>query len=92
MAIPQTNLVRKQFLISQETVKKIKRLAEAGHISESEVVRQAIESYNPEQSRELEIPELMNFVSTRLKETIDATKKANKKLINTLKLLAQGDN
>ncbi len=89
MATAQSNLVRKQFLISEESVEKLKKLAESGHISASAVVRQAIESYNPDQSQEMEMPELMDLVSARLKEAISATKKANKKVANTLKLLDQ---
>ena len=90
MAVAQSNLVRKQFLISEESVAKLEKLAEAQHISASEVVRQAIDSYDPYQSQEMEMPELMDLVSTRLKEAISSTKKANKKVANTLKLLDHG--
>ena len=92
MAVAQSNLVRKQFLISEESVAKLERLAETRHISASEVVRQAIESYDPYQSQEMEMPELMDLVSTRLKEAISSTQKANKKVASTLKLLDHGDN
>lgn len=91
MAIAQSNLVRKQFLISEDSVAKLEKLAETRHISASEVVRQAIDSYDPYQSKEMEMPELMDLVSVRLKEAIISTKKANKKVSNTLKLLEHGD-
>ena len=91
MAAAPSNLVRKQFLISEESVAKLEKLAEARHISASEVVRQAIDSYDPYQSQEMEMPELMDLVSTRLKEAISSTKKANKKIANALKLLDHGE-
>lgn len=91
MAAVQSNLVRKQFLISEESVAKLEKLAEARHISASEVVRQAIDSYDPYQSQEMEMPELIDLVSARLKEAVSSTKKANKKVADTLKLLDRGE-
>ena len=91
MAVAQSNLVRKQFLISEESVAKLEKLAETRHISASEVVRQAIDSYDPYQSQEMEMPELIDLVSARLKEAISSTQEANKKVANTLKLLDHGD-
>ena len=91
MAVAQSNLVRKQFLISKEGIAKLEKLAETQHISASEVVRQAIDSYDPYQSQEMEMPELLDLVSARLKEAISSTQKANNKVANTLKLLVHGD-
>ena len=92
MALAQSNLVRKQFLISENSVAKLEKLAETQHISASEVVRQAIEFYDPYQSQEMKMPELIDLVSTRLKEAIISTKKANKKVASTLELLDHGSN
>ncbi len=91
MAVAQSNLVRKQFLISEESVAKLEKLAAIRHVSASEVVRQAIESYDPHQSLDMEMPELMDLVSARLKEAIISTQKANKKVASTLKLLDHGE-
>ena len=91
MAAAQSSLVRKQFLISEESVLKLEKLAKIRNISASEVVRQAIDSYDPYQSHEMEMPELMELVSGKLKEAISSTRKANKKISNTLKLLDHGD-
>ena len=91
MAAAQSSLVRKQFLISEESVVKLEKLAKTGNISASEVVRQAIDSYDPSQSQEMEMPELMELVSEKLKEAVSSTRKANKKISNTLKLLDHGD-
>ncbi len=91
MAIAQSNMVRKQFLISKESIAKLEQLAEKRHISASEVVRQAIDSYEPYQSHEMKMPELMDLVSARLKEAITSTKKTNKKITRTLQLLENGE-
>lgn len=88
MIVPRSNLVRKQFLISKDSVDKLEMLAKNGHISASEVVRQAIDSFDPQQPDNMDAPELMALVSTRLKQAIDSTQKANKKIKTTLSLLS----
>jgi predicted secreted protein len=86
-------LVRKQFLISPSQVKKLSRLARDEETSVAEMVRVAIDSYNPDALTiaDLDAPELMALVSKRLKEAISSTKKANRTIGKTLKKLSKGE-
>jgi len=79
----QTNLVRKQFLISESNIEKLDRIATQDNISAANVVRLAIEAYNP--SENIDQPELMELVSSRLKEAISSTQSANQKISKILK-------
>jgi predicted secreted protein len=85
-------LVRKQFLISPSQVEKLNRLARNEGTSVAEMVRLAIDTYNPDTAAivDLDAPELMELVSERLKEAITSTQKANRVLSNTLKKLSKG--
>jgi hypothetical protein len=77
-------LVRKQFLISPSQVKKLNRLAKDEGTSVAEMVRVAIDSYNPD-TAPLGATELMELVSKRLKEAIASTQKANRAIDKALK-------
>ena len=93
MPTPQTEkLVRKQFLISPNQIKKLDRIARNEGTSVAEIVRVAIDNYNPDNApfADLNAPELMDLVSTRLKEAIASTQKANRKIDSTLKKLSKG--
>ena len=93
MPTPQTEkLVRKQFLISPNQIKKLDRIARNEGTSVAEIVRVAIDNYNPDNApfADLNAPELMDLVSTRLKEAIVSTQKANRKIDSTLKKLSKG--
>jgi hypothetical protein len=91
-AIQTEKLVRKQFLISPSQIKKLDRIARNEGTSVAEIVRVAIDNYNPDNApfADLNAPELMDLVSTRLKETIASTQKANRKIDSTLKKLSKG--
>lgn len=92
MPTPQTEkLVRKQFLISPGQIKKLDRLAKDEDTSVAEIVRNAIDTYDPEMAAfvDLDAPELMELVSTRLKEAIASTQKANRTIDKTLKKLSK---
>jgi hypothetical protein len=80
-------LVRKQFLISPSQVKKLNRLAKDEGTSVAEMVRVAIDSYNPDTApfADLGATELMELVSKRLKEAIASTQKANRAIDKALK-------
>ena len=84
-------LVRKQFLISPNQIKKLDRLARDEGTSVAEIVRTAIDSYDPDASAfaDLDAPELMELVSARLKDAIASTKKANRAIDKTLKKLSK---
>ncbi len=84
-ALAQKNLVRKQFLISESNIVKLNELATEKNTSAADVVRRAIDAYDP--SADIEMPELMELVGMRLKEAIKSTEKANAKILKTLEIL-----
>ena len=90
--IQAEKLVRKQFLISPGQVKKLNRLARDEGTSVAEMVRVAIDSYNPDTAAvaDLDASELIELASERLKEAITSTKKANRTIDKTLKKLSEG--
>ena len=83
-------LVRKQFLISPWQIKKIELLAKKRNTSAAEMVRNAITAYNPDVPTDMEESELLELVSTRVKEAMTDTRKTRKNLDKTLKKLAMG--
>jgi len=84
-------LVRKQFLISPSQMKKLERIARDEGRSVAEIVRAAIDNYNPAIApfADLDAQELMDLVSTRLKEVIISTQKANRNIDLDLKKLSK---
>ncbi|PCJ45936.1 MAG: hypothetical protein COA74_14830 [Gammaproteobacteria bacterium] len=87
--LAQKNLVRKQFLISESNIVKLNELATKRNTSAADVVRLAIDAYDP--LADIEMPELMELVGAHLKEAIESTKKANRKISKTLKILDNKD-
>jgi len=83
----QENLIRKQYLVSKDNIKKIEGLADSRGTSAANIVRQAIDAYDPHGAGDMEAPELMQLVHERLKDAIATTKNTNKKVANALKLL-----
>ncbi len=83
----QGNLVRKQYLVSEGNVKKLEELASVKGTSAADIVRHAIDAYDPQGAGEMDTPELMALVSQKLKEAVSATRKANRNVAKSLKLL-----
>jgi predicted DNA-binding protein len=83
----QANLIRKQYLVSEDNIRKLNQLADSHGTSAAEIVRQAIDAYDPHGAVDMEAPELMELVHEKLKEAIAATKTANKKVARALKSL-----
>jgi hypothetical protein len=85
-------LVRKQFLISPSQVKKLNRIARDEGTSVAEIVRAAIDNYDPNIAAfpDSGAPGLMNLVSIQLKEAIASTQKANRNIDRALKTLSKG--
>ena len=82
------NLVRKQYLMSNEQISKVDRLAKKTGASSAQIVRLAVEAYDPESIRnEPDDTELMELVSSRLKEAIKDTQQTRIKLEQTLQKL-----
>ncbi|MEJ2676659.1 MAG: hypothetical protein P8011_15985, partial [Acidihalobacter sp.] len=73
-----------------KNVEKLQRLAEQSGSSAAEIVRKAIDAYEPQDQDETESPELMELVSARLKDAIKATRRANRQVAQTLKALDTG--
>lgn len=79
------NLIRKQYLMSTENISKVDQLAQQSGASSAQIVRLAIDAYDPDNQMSLnEESELMELVSTRLKEVINDTRNTRKKLDATL--------
>jgi hypothetical protein len=86
------NLVRKQYLISPAQVKKIELLAKKQKKSAAEMVRNAIDAFNPDESMDMKESELLDLVSARVKEAIENTQETRRRLEMTLETLAaRGD-
>ena len=85
-------LVRKQFLISSGQLKKLDLIARDEGTSVAEIVRSAIDTYNPNMAAftDSDTSELMNLVSIQLKEAIASTQKANRNIDRALKSLSKG--
>ncbi len=83
-------LVRKQYLVTPSNVEKLQRLASDRGTSAAEIVRLAINAYEPNGASELDTPELMGLVSAHLKEAIRATRHTNRVVAKTLKGLDKG--
>jgi molybdopterin/thiamine biosynthesis adenylyltransferase len=88
------NLIRKQYLIAPHQIEKIKVLADKQKTSAAEVVRMAIDAFNPDVLHvpvefELSESELFDLVSARLKEAIADTQETQKRLRKTLIALGE---
>ena len=88
MQAAKENLVRKQYLISSEQIKKLEVLAEEKGTSSGEIVRSAIDAYDPHGTT-IDSEELMELVAIRLKEAITSTQQANAKVSETLERLSK---
>jgi len=80
-------LVRKQFLVSNRQVNKLSLLSESEGKSEAEIVRLAIDAFDPRGMSGIETPELMELVSNRLNEALLSTRKASAIVATTLEAL-----
>jgi predicted DNA-binding protein len=84
-------MVRKQFLVPPSTVRRLEQLAAKRGTSASEIVRQAINSYEVEDAEAMQSAELMELVSVRLKEAIKSTRHAQRSVARSLKALSSGE-
>ena len=89
MAVSE-KMVRKQFLVPPSTVRRLEQLAAKRGTSASEIVRQAINSYDVEDAEAMQSAELMELVSVRLKEAIKSTRHAQRTVARSLKALSSG--
>ncbi len=80
-------LVRKQFLISPTQAKKIESIAKRQKISAAEIVRKAIDAFNPDATPDMADTDLLDLVRVRVKEAIKDTKKTRERLSAALNKL-----
>jgi hypothetical protein len=79
--------VRKQFLISTTQAKKIESIAKRQKISAAEIVRKAIDAFNPDALAGMAETELLELVRVRVKEAITDTRKTRERLVASLNTL-----
>ncbi len=85
-------LLRKQFLVTEENVSKLSLISRNEGISATEVVRRAIDAYQPAGETDEEAPEaLMELVAERLKEAIESTRRANHTVEDALRRLSANE-
>ena len=80
-------MIRKQFLVSPSTAKRLERLAAARGTSASEIVRQAIKAFDSNAAEAMGSDELMELVSLRVKDAIKSTRHARRTVAKTLRAL-----
>ncbi len=83
------NLVRKQYLIAPRQVEKLQLLAKKQKTSAAEVVRMAIDAFNPDLPTDLSESELFELVSSRVKDAINDTVATHTRLQKTLAALEE---
>lgn len=84
------NLVRKQYLVAPRHIDKLKALAKKQNTSAAEVVRRAIDAFDPDSPSEMNQSELMDLVATRVKEAIKDTQETRARLEAALATLDGG--
>ena len=87
MQAVQENLVRKQIMLSVDNVKKLECIAKKRGTSVAEVVRSAVDSYDPSVP-DVSDSELFELVFERLQDVIEDTAMTRKRLSQTLNKLA----
>jgi hypothetical protein len=76
-------------MVSASNVAKLEELSSKQGTSAAEIVRQAIDAYDPDQPDLPAARELMDLVSMQLKDAIKSTRKANRKVADTLRTLSE---
>ena len=91
MEIQAETLVRKQFFISPDNIKKLERLTrEMKGSSAAKIVRDAIDYYNPTGNLEdVEQKELIAIAQAKVKEAIERTEKTIEIVDNCLESLSK---
>lgn len=84
MQATQNNLVRKQIMLSNSNISKLEKIAKERGASVAEIVRLAVEDYNP-MLQDMGDQELMSLVSTKLQEAIKDTDRVSRKVRKTIK-------
>ena len=77
-------MVRKQYSIYPSQAEKLRLLAEQQNISAAEVLRQAIDAFDPHAVNDMSEPELLALARSRIKEAIAETITTRKRAEMTL--------
>lgn len=80
-------LLRRQHLLTKNNISKLAKLSKEASVSETEIVRRAIDAYDLRSTQEPELAELSELVATRLREAIADTQQTRARLNDTLKKL-----
>lgn len=83
-------LVRKQVLLSTENIEKLEAVASRRQSSVAEVVRNAIDYFDPDAEGNSESNELLEVASKKLKEAIADTQRTRRRLNRVLKTIEAG--
>ena len=83
------NLIRKQVMLSAANIEKLELIANKGQSSVAEVVRNAIDHFDPD-SAASESSEMLELTSKKLKEAISDTQRTRRRLNRTLKKIEAG--
>ncbi len=91
MNLQADTLIRKQFFISPDNIKKLERLTkEIKGSSAAKIVRDAIDSYNPTGNMEdVEQKELIAIAQAKVKEAIERTENTIEIVDNCLESLSK---
>ncbi len=73
-------LIRKQFMVSKSQIRKLEKIAKEKKSSAAQMVREAIDAYDPDSLDNISESELLDLVSQRVKEAIAETVTTRKKL------------
>lgn len=90
MQTQSETLVRKQFYISPGNIEKLEKLStKLKGRSAAQIVRDAIDAYDPEGEKE---NEMIALAHAKVKEALEATVNANQKMDDCLNSLSKGGN
>ncbi|WP_440998095.1 hypothetical protein [Arhodomonas sp. SL1] len=74
MGAPDTErLIRRQYLVSRKHIEKVKQLSQAKGVSDAEIIRRAIDAYDPDATgmNEGELEAALETMETALRQTRD---------------------
>ncbi len=83
-------LVRKQVLLSTDNIAKLEAVASRRQSSVAEVVRNAIDYFDPDAEGDSDSNELLEVASKKLKEAIADTQRTRRRLHRVLKTIEAG--
>ena len=84
-------LMRRQYLVTPDNVSKLQTISKAEGVSATEIVRRAIDAYDPDENDVMVDSDLLDLVAARLKDAITSTRKANRMVARTLRQLTRDD-